>query len=126
MIKVIGLNTKVLKKEPFSGSHHGMRFFMRAENDILHVWVYPEPWCFEQTSDDVKTLKDFPFTGEGLDESLEWISQEFEERKDYWMQMEKDKMKMILEITDRCKYIFQIFPFFVWVDHIDNTENVNI
>ena len=53
MIKVIGLNTKVLKKEPFSGSHHGMRFFMRAENDILHVWVYPEPWCFEQTSDDV-------------------------------------------------------------------------
>ena len=46
--------------------------------------------------DDVKTLKDFPFTGEGLDESLEWISQEFEERKDYWMQMEKDKMKMIL------------------------------
>ena len=52
MIKVIGLNTKVLKKEPFSGSHHGMRFFMRAENDILHVWVYPEPWCFEQTSDD--------------------------------------------------------------------------
>ena len=31
MIKVIGLNTKVLKKEPFSGSHHGMRFFMRAE-----------------------------------------------------------------------------------------------
>lgn len=58
--------------------------------------LYPEPWCFEQTSDDVKTLKDFPFTGEGLDESLEWISQEFEERKDYWMQMEKDKMKMIL------------------------------
>ena len=41
-------------------------------------------------------MKDFPFTGEGLDESLEWISQEFEERKDYWMQMEKDKMKMIL------------------------------
>lgn len=37
MIKVIGLNTKVLKKEPFSGSHHGMRFFMRAENDILHA-----------------------------------------------------------------------------------------
>lgn len=27
----------------------------------------------------------------------EWISQEFENRKDYWMQMEKDKMKMILQ-----------------------------
>ena len=41
MIKVIGLNIKVLKKEPFSGSHQGMRFFMRAEDDTLHVWVYP-------------------------------------------------------------------------------------
>lgn len=40
MIKVIGLNIKVLKKEPFSGSHQGMRFFMRAEDDTLHVWVY--------------------------------------------------------------------------------------
>ena len=85
MIKVIGLNIKVLKKEPFSGSHQGMRFFMRAEDDTLHVWVYPEPWCFEKTSDDMKTAKDFPFTQEGLDDSLEWISQEFENRKDYWM-----------------------------------------
>ena len=97
MIKVIGLNIKVLKKEPFSGSHQGMRFFMRAEDDTLHVWVYPEPWCFEKTSDDMKTAKDFPFTQEGLDDSMEWISQEFENRKDYWMQMEKDKMKMILQ-----------------------------
>ena len=98
MIKVIGLNIKVLKKEPFSGSHQGMRFFMRAEDDTLHVWVYPEPWCFEKTSDDMKTAKDFPFTQEGLDDSMEWISQEFENRKDYWMQMEKDKMKMILQV----------------------------
>ena len=59
MIKVIGLNIKVLKKEPFSGSHQGMRFFMRAEDDTLHVWVYPEPWCFEKTSDDMKTAKDY-------------------------------------------------------------------
>ena len=37
MIKVIGLNTKVLKKDPFSGSHHGMRFFIRAECHFLHA-----------------------------------------------------------------------------------------
>ena len=97
MIKVIGLNTKVLKKEPFSGSHHGMRFFMRAEDDVIHTWVYPEPWCFEKTFEERKTLKDFPFTEDGLSESLEWITQEFEDRKDYWMQMEKDKMKLILQ-----------------------------
>ena len=32
MIKVIGLNIKVLKKEPFSGSHQGMRFFKNFDN----------------------------------------------------------------------------------------------
>lgn len=48
---------------------------MRAEDDTLRVWVYPEPWCFEKTSDDMKTAKDFPFTQEGLDDSMEWISQ---------------------------------------------------
>ena len=87
---------KSIKKRTFLRFSSWHALLHACRNDILHVWVYPEPWCFEQTSDDVKTLKDFPFTGEGLDESLEWISQEFEERKDYWMQMEKDKMKMIL------------------------------
>ena len=48
-------------------------------------------------SDLKKNDPDFPFTQEGLDDSMEWISQEFENRKDYWMQMEKDKMKMILQ-----------------------------
>ena len=40
MIKVIGLNIKVLKKEPFSGSHQGMRFFMRAEDDTHCMYGY--------------------------------------------------------------------------------------
>ena len=43
MIKVIGLNIKVLKKETFSGSHQGMRFFMRAEDDTLHVVQFLTP-----------------------------------------------------------------------------------
>ena len=43
MIKVIGLNIKVLKSEHLCGSHKGMRFFMQAEDDTLHVWGYPEP-----------------------------------------------------------------------------------
>ena len=65
MIKVIGLNTKVLKKGTFLRFSSWHALLHACRNDILHVWVYPEPWCFEQTSDDVKTLKDFPFTGEG-------------------------------------------------------------
>ena len=40
-----------LKKGPFSGSHHGMRYMMNGDDGknstTFSVWVYPEPWCFE-------------------------------------------------------------------------------
>lgn len=39
MIKVIGLNTKSIEKKNLSPVLiMAMSFFMRAENDILHVW----------------------------------------------------------------------------------------
>ena len=40
-----------LKKEPFSGTHHGMRYFFRGDDGksstTFTVFIYPEPWCFE-------------------------------------------------------------------------------
>ncbi len=43
-----------LKKEPFSGSHNGMRYFMNGDDGknstTFTVWVYPEPWCFRADS----------------------------------------------------------------------------
>ena len=42
-----------LKKEPFSGSHNGMRYLFRGDDGkastTFTVFIYPEPWCFEQT-----------------------------------------------------------------------------
>ena len=42
-----------LKKEPFSGSHNGMRYFFCGDDGknstTFTVYIYPEPWCFEQT-----------------------------------------------------------------------------
>ena len=41
-----------LKKEPFSGSHNGMRYMMRSDNGrdstTFTVFVYPEPWWWER------------------------------------------------------------------------------
>ena len=57
-----------LKKEPFSGSHHGMRYLMNGDDGknstTFTVWVYPEPWCFEQTPDEEKAPS-FPFRKKG-------------------------------------------------------------
>ena len=39
-----------LKKEPFSGCHHGMRYYFLCDDskESFTAFVYPEPWCFEQ------------------------------------------------------------------------------
>ena len=59
MIATMGLTVKALKKEPFSGSHHGMRYYLNTSDDTLNVWIYPEPWCFEQTPEEDKTFTPF-------------------------------------------------------------------
>ncbi len=59
MISTIGLNIKALKKEPFSGSHHGMRYYLRTKDDVLSVFLYPEPWSFERTPEKKKKKKTF-------------------------------------------------------------------
>lgn len=59
MISTIGLNIKALKKEPFSGSHHGMRYYLRTEGDTLSAFLYPEPWSFERTPEEEKEKKTF-------------------------------------------------------------------
>jgi len=40
---------KGLKKEPFSGSHFGMRYYFCADDtkENFLVFVYPEPWSFD-------------------------------------------------------------------------------
>ena len=66
-----------LKKEPFSGSHNGMRYMMRSDNGrdstTFTVFVYPEPWCFEQTPEDQIESHTFDLSEEGLDLAITWL-----------------------------------------------------
>lgn len=50
-----------LKKEPFSGGHLGMRYYFRADEskETFSVFIYPEPWSFEQTPDEKKQSASF-------------------------------------------------------------------
>ncbi len=52
-----------LKKEPFSGTHHGMRYFFRGDDGksstTFTVFIYPEPWCFEDTPKKRKNKRHF-------------------------------------------------------------------
>lgn len=77
-----------LKKEPFSGSHNGMRYMMRSDNGrdstTFTVFVYPEPWCFEQTPEDQIESHTFDLSEEGLDLAITWLWERFEAERDRW------------------------------------------
>lgn len=65
------------KKRTFSCSHNGMRYMMRSDNGrdstTFTVFVYPEPWCFEQTPEDQIESHTFDLSEEGLDLAITWL-----------------------------------------------------
>lgn len=82
MIEAIGLSILFLKKEPYTGSFHGMRYRLSKNDDQLKACIYPEPYCFEATKEEEKTWKDFDFSPEGLHAALAWIEESYETKKD--------------------------------------------
>ena len=88
-----------LKKEPFSGSHHGMRYMMNGDDGknstTFSVWVYPEPWCFEQTPDEEKEHAVFSLSDEGMDQAIAWLNERYEAKKERWNRSLQDMMHTI-------------------------------
>lgn len=72
------------KKEAYSGSFCGMRYHLRKTEEQLEAVVYPGPYCFEATSDEVKARNLFPFTGEGREAMIDWLNEQYEQRKVEW------------------------------------------
>ena len=97
MIQTAGLTIAALKKEPFSGSYHGMRYYLKKTDEGISTFIYPEPWCFEQTPEESKTKKIFPFEQSGLDEAVAWIEEMWTKDRTEWQKLEKNKMQILLE-----------------------------
>lgn len=90
-----------LKKEPFSGSHHGMRYFFRCDDskESFTVFVYPEPWSFEKTPDSEKQSASFPVTEEGMDDAISWLFEMYEREKEKWHAAQKNCMHIVKSAT---------------------------
>lgn len=67
----------------FTGSRGNMRYrIIRQEKEeaaILLAAVYPQPYCWEETEDEKKQIREFPFSEEGRMEMIEWLNQKIEE-----------------------------------------------
>ena len=75
----------------FTGSYQGMRYRIlkqkeskdeegRIQNEEgLLTTIWPEPYAYEKTSDELKTTKLFPFSEEGKEQVLEWLNTSWEQ-----------------------------------------------
>jgi hypothetical protein len=83
--------------KPFTGSDHGKRFRIVKEErelpgepkeelpdgeeaevkkeNVLAVCIWPEPFAYDKTGEEKKIRRDFPFTEEGLIESVAFINE---------------------------------------------------
>ena len=78
------------KKTSYTGSINGMRYSIQKaeENDenIFKVWIFPGPFCFDKTADELKESKNFAFTEESIPLIADWLNEQYENRANFWNQ----------------------------------------
>lgn len=81
-------NKKAVLKASFRGMRYQVEQFLESEESdkTLRATVWPEPFCFEKTADEKKTVQEFPYTEEGLDQVYDWLCQTYEQRQEEWEQ----------------------------------------
>lgn len=82
MIDTATVSLNYIKKEPFFGSDTGMRYRLTKTDEGLLAYIWPEPFNFINTEDDLKISKVFPLTIEGKDEAVQWMNDMRKEKAD--------------------------------------------
>ncbi len=76
------------KKAKLKASYEGMRYQVEqvaeGEEKRLRATVWPEPFCFEKTSEEQKEAKEFAYAEEGLDQAYQWLCDKYQEEKSRW------------------------------------------
>lgn len=73
--------------KPFTGSYNGKRYRIMmvkegskeedSEIKLLKLWIYPEPFSFENTDESLMESKEFEFSQNGYDTLLEYLNNYF-------------------------------------------------
>lgn len=84
MIEDKNLPLNYIKKENLTGSYQGMRYLFQKKEDELVLTIWPEPYCFEKTPDEKKTVNKFEFTEEGKLKAIDWMNEQYQSRRSEW------------------------------------------
>ena len=79
-----------IKKEEYSGSMEGMRYMLKkvksGEKDVIRVTIWPEPLNMLRTPEHLRESIEVPLTTEGVDMAADWIKEQYESRREYWLE----------------------------------------
>lgn len=84
--------------QPYFGSHRGMRFRIarnpmedvslkpadKKGDALFEAIIWPEPFCFDDTPEEQKVTKTFPFDMDGKEQMIAWLNEQYEDRIDEW------------------------------------------
>lgn len=77
-----------IKKEELSGSMEGMRYMLKKiskeEGDKLQAIVWPGPLNCVRTPEEKKTIKEFLFSPEGVEQAADWLNELYAADKAKW------------------------------------------
>ena len=73
------LPLQFLKKSAFFGSCEKMRYRFCKEGEDLQLCIYPGPFSYDNTPEDVKQFHTFPFTEDGYEEAIAFLNRVYEE-----------------------------------------------
>lgn len=77
------LSLNFVKKEDYTGSYKGLRYMLHQETveeeKKLQVYIWPEPYGFAATSEDVKEVQLFSFDEQGLLNAIEWMNERYDD-----------------------------------------------
>ncbi len=87
-----------------NASYQGMRYQIQrcsrgegeAVQDFLQASIWPEPFCYEKTSEELILQREFPYTEEGLDQIYAWLCENYEQERDRWEHARDNPMEGIL------------------------------
>ncbi len=81
-------NKKAVLKASFEGMRYQVEQYQENEeaDKVLRATIWPEPFCYEKTPEEKKTVETFSYTEEGLDQVYNWLCQQYEERQEQWIQ----------------------------------------
>ena len=74
-----------VRLEEYTGSMDGMRYMLKAiSKEEMEVIIWPEPYAYAYTAEELKIRKVFPISREGVEEACDYLNEQYICQKDVW------------------------------------------